>query len=257
MFNSLKRRIYSTALTVLMLAFLAGCGADRAPSAPNGDAFVQTSGDQGAGGGALQPAAKRGAKERKGKKDAGTSVTTVDASLSTVYDTHYITAYKKFNGEPRIVSCLITPEAGGVLKVVDRHGGTEADDLSIGFKVPSGGVAEEVPITMEVYGNLLSELVVVFEPAGLVFINTAVLEVRLGYELVDMLPEEFMVYHKYADGTVEETAILSLRSLGNDTFLRVQAEVPGFSRYGLRKTSYYTNCNDTSSSFYLENCAGF
>jgi hypothetical protein len=90
-----------------------------------------------------------------------------------------------------------------------------------------------VEITMTVVGDYLSDLMVIFQPAGLVFLQDATLEVRIGTDLVDLDVAQLQVYHEYADGTVEESGVLSMSSFG-DTSIRFQAAVSGFSRYGLR-----------------------
>jgi hypothetical protein len=122
----------------------------------------------------------------------------------------------------------------GGIKVIEQNGKGLQDNLSVTFTVPEQGVAEPVEITMTVIGQTLSELVVAFEPGGLVFLQEAQLTIEIGMDLVDVDFAGLTVYHQYSDGTREETTLLNLQTKANGQVLQIQASVPGFSRYGLR-----------------------
>lgn len=99
--------------------------------------------------------------------------------------------------------------------------------------MPKQAVDQPVEITMNVTGHTLSDRVVIFEPAGLVFLKDAELYVLVGRDRVDMDLSALTVYHQYGDGTVEPTGILDLQTNSHNN-IEVTAAVPGFSRYGLR-----------------------
>lgn len=133
--------------------------------------------------------------------------------------------------------------AGGKFDIAEPNGHGHADDLEVGFWVPVGAVggtnaadpfaptdtaADSVYITMTVYGNTLSTLIVEFEPDGFEFVIPALLGLRLGWDLVDMDLDDLVVWHIHGDGTAEPAEIEIIKSDRNATIL---VDVPGFSKY--------------------------
>ena len=129
------------------------------------------------------------------------------------------------------VTEYVRPNRQATLEVLDLNGKSATDDIFVYFDVPKGGVAEAVDNTMPLYGETLSDLVVAFQPGGLVFLKAASLRVQMGTDLVDIDLAELQVYHEYSDGTVEESTITSVQTYNN--YLEFAAVVTGFSRYGL------------------------
>lgn len=121
---------------------------------------------------------------------------------------------------------------GGKLSVADLGGPGVTDDLQVTFSVPQGGLSQPTSITMTVYGNTAQDLVMVFDPAGLVFLKAAELEITLGDDRLDIPLSQIKAYHAYDDGTVVDARILSRTDREGTSELCI--EVPSFSRYGLR-----------------------
>ena len=137
--------------------------------------------------------------------------------------------------EVRSVSERVKPHGKAQLFLQDVNSSlTNDDNLQVTLIVPSGAVNERVKITMTVYGNYLSDLVIAFQPGGLVFDESATLKVGMGGALVDVDPEGLTVWHEYEDGTVEEATLTGTKIWNDLMWLEFNAEVPGFSRYGLR-----------------------
>lgn len=156
----------------------------------------------------------------------------------------------------KTVSKTFYPDKTSSMKIQDLNGWGYKDDLEVEFTVRAGELAEPTTITMTVYGNKLSDLVLAFQPGGLVFIHPAQLMVRIGAQRVDrslldlqalLLPfADLEAYHDH-DGTVEEARITSVMTyiyllteietlnLLLYDYARIYVEVPGFSRYGLSK----------------------
>ena len=138
--------------------------------------------------------------------------------------------------ETRSASQTVWPRGKSQVYLSDLNSDrTLDDDLYVSFAVPSGAVPEPVEVTMTVIGNRLSDLVIAFQPGGLVFDRPATLWVKLGVDLVDVDTTSLTVWHEYADGTVEETRLLTTHEFKNG-YYEFSAEVPGFSRYGLRSS---------------------
>lgn len=122
---------------------------------------------------------------------------------------------------------------GDHFTVADLNGAGVTDDLQVTFSVSSGGLGSPLLITMTVFGNTAQDLVMAFDPAGLLFLGNAELKVVLGDDRLDIPLAQIQAYHAYADGTVVDAEILS-RTDGNGTS-EIRIKVPGFSRYGLSK----------------------
>lgn len=138
--------------------------------------------------------------------------------------------------ETRSASQAVWPNGKSRVYVSDLNSDrTLDDDLYVSLTVPNGAVPEPVEVTMTVIGNRLSDLVIAFQPGGLVFDRPASLWVKLGVDLVDVDTTALTVWHEYADGTVEETKLLTTHEFKNG-YYEFSAEVPGFSRYGLRSS---------------------
>lgn len=160
------------------------------------------------------------------------------------------------------VSRLFRPRRAGSMHVADLEGRGVRDDLVVTFGVGRRGLSQAARITMTAFGNKLSELVLAFEPHGLVFDNPATITVKIGAERVDrsLLDLQGLVFpfadvaadHEH-DDTVEAARVISVRTfvrlplLGDvetyDLLLydyaEIKIECPGFSRYGLRKGGGY------------------
>ena len=181
---------------------------------------------------AFSPEALRAAAKRaKGVKTKGTSSTSQTSGAT--YDANSGTNLAA--GEVRTVSQWVKPHGKAQLFLQDVNSSlTNDDNLQVTLIVPSGAVSQRVKITMTVYGNYLSDLVIAFQPGGLVFDESATLKVGIGGALVDVDPDGLTVWHEYGDGTVEETTLTGTKIWNNLMWLDFNAEVPGFSRYGLR-----------------------
>ena len=133
--------------------------------------------------------------------------------------------------EGRSVWDLFT-EDGGYLIVSETNGKGPKDNLIVEFEVPRGALDIPCPISMTVYGNTLSELVIAFWPGGLQFLEDAELIVTIGSELADISTDQLVVHHHYESGAVEEASITSLKNEGKARLTFVTA-VPGFSRFSM------------------------
>ena len=192
-----------TALAVLMMS--ASCGDSVSPTVSDPSA--------------TEPAAKRPTKVRL----------TSDESMTTT-DEGYVTAVAART--VRLVQATIGPEGGQL--IVDETGGKPQDNLLVIFTVPAGALTETKTITMEVSGDLLTDLVVDFNPGETRFTPWANLYYQIGADRVDVEPSELTVVHIYDDGT-EEPVGQALNHTGNSKTYQMWIDVPGFSRYGLRR----------------------
>lgn len=111
----------------------------------------------------------------------------------------------------------IKPDKKAYLDVSDINTKNKDDILKVRLNVPKNGVASEVTVVMTVYGNTLSELIVAFEPGGLVFLIDAVLELELGPNRIDMPLSDLEAYHTYDDGTEVPATIVSIDESGSKT----------------------------------------
>lgn len=207
-----------------ILALFGGCGEGKPPLAPESTALDQ------APGGIMYLTFSPEALERVGK------IATIPAAGKTTSKTFY-------------------PDKTASMKIQDLNGSGTRDDLEVEFTVAAGDLSKRKTITMTVYGNKLSDLVLAFEPDGLVFNHPAKLAVKIGAERIDrslldlqalLLPfASLQAYHDH-DGTVDSAVITSVKTyiwlllLGETEtppplydYARINVDVPGFSRYGL------------------------
>lgn len=206
-----------------VLALTTGCGEGKAPLAPESTTLDQASN------GVTYLTFSPEALERVGK------IATIPAAGKTTSKTFY-------------------PDQTASMKIQDLNGSGTRDDLEVEFTVAAGDLSKRKTITMTVYGNKLSDLVLAFEPDGLVFNHPAQLSVKIGVERVDrslldlealLLPfADLQAYHDH-DGTVDNAVITSVKTytylplLGETEtqplydYARINVDVPGFSRYGL------------------------
>lgn len=124
---------------------------------------------------------------------------------------------------------------GDHFTITDLNGSGVTDDLKVTFSVPSGGLTSPLLITMTVYGNKASDLVMAFDPSGLLFLGSAELKIVLGDDKLDIPLSQIKAYHAYDNGTVVNANILS--RVDGDGTSEIRIEVPGFSRYGLSNSS--------------------
>ena len=123
--------------------------------------------------------------------------------------------------------------AGDTLLVKDENGRGTKDNLRVVLKVPENALAADELITMTVYGETLSDLVVEFAPGGLEFLIPAKLKLILGSKLIDApIDEAVHVRHIHDDGTTENARVIFFTEKDNGR-IRFKAEVPGFSRYSM------------------------
>jgi len=125
-----------------------------------------------------------------------------------------------------LVASGVIGSKGGKLEVEDKGKRGGKDDLKVTFSVPGKALEKDVKITMRVSGRYLSELMVAFEPSGLVFLKDAKLKIKLGKDLIDLDMKKMTGEHHYEDGHSEEAELKIDR--GNIT-----VRIPGFSRYSL------------------------
>ncbi|MDA0336609.1 MAG: hypothetical protein O2782_15715 [bacterium] len=170
-----------------------------------------------------------------GKRPAATSTTVVASSTETTEPAPAPDTFVDLAAdETRTVTQIAWPSGKSRLYLSDLNSSaTLDDDLYVSFTVPNGAVAEPTQIVMTVIGNRLSDLVIAFQPGGLVFETPASLWVKLGSDLVDVDTGTLTVWHEYADGTVEDTTVLASHQYKSG-YYEFTAEIPGFSRYGLR-----------------------
>lgn len=133
--------------------------------------------------------------------------------------------------EGETVSELFTAKGGGKLGFADDNRSGSGDDVGVTFRVSRKALDADVTIHMTVYGNTMSNLVVAFEPGGLIFREDAELEIQLGADLIDLDTKSIVVHHTYNDGTVEEAVVYS--SEYSEKAFKIKVAVPGFSRYSL------------------------
>jgi|GEM_PF-6839136 len=190
-----------------LAAYAASCGTAHSPVASSDDRT------------ALAPAAKKpGFRSRSTSIESVESVESVDLTADEV----------------RSVTKWLKPNGMGSFHIGDTNSSyTTGDDLYVDFSVPRGATTERVLITMTVYGNYQSDLVIAFKPGGLEFVKDALLELDLGPDLVDVDTNEITVWHQYEDGTIEEFTV-SATDDRSAYFTHFEIPVSGFSSYGLR-----------------------
>jgi hypothetical protein len=132
----------------------------------------------------------------------------------------------------RSITVSIGP-AGGRLVVGNAKDKTK-DDLRVAFIVPEGALTQTAEITMNVTGEILSDLVVDFEPSGLRFSPWASLHITIGTDRVDFRPKTLAVVHISSTASEEIVDSIVRHKRESDVF-NIWTDVPGFSRYGLRR----------------------
>lgn len=122
---------------------------------------------------------------------------------------------------------------GGTLTVTDYNDPGPEDDIIIDFNVDSGALTALTTITMTVLEDTTSgDLIMDFSPNGLSFSTDAEIDIRVGEDLVELDVDDITAWHEH-DNTVDD-AVITSRSHSN-SIVRVKVEVPGFSRYGMRR----------------------
>ncbi len=186
-----------------------------------------------------------------GMENAPTAGPGEEAVLSQAPDGRVLLSFSP-QAAQRAAKLAAIPDAGKrVSKVFDQTGGQfavrdlaeeEKKSLSVTFSVPPLALAEPALITMTVYGNTLSELVIAFEPAGLDFSLPASLQIEIGRERVDLSLDQLIAWHIHGDGSAEQARIISILRYNKDgkitdggkyEFAGIAVSVPGFSIYSL------------------------
>lgn len=241
------RPLLLLSLVVALCLALAGCGMDAAPTEPDGAAVSQapagqtvvsfwstgapaakTHGDDADddadddGSGRDAKKAKREA-ERAAKKAARKAEKALGGEDVNEPGT-YVAAPDQLS-----ISGSVGPD-GGVLAVGQDIGETPADDLQATLYIPARALAEAVDISMEVIGDQLGNLLILFGPAGQTFERDAILILRVGGDLVDMVPQ--VARHTAGDGSWEDLKIKVKEA--EDGGCTITLRLSGFSVYGLR-----------------------
>ena len=218
-----KKQIFQRVTQVFLLltvaAFLVGCGVDHSPLAPT-DGTALAADDGLAFSAEPAGAAKRGGK--KSRTDSGT-LTSYGAALSS---------------SPTPVSAKTT-ESHLISETFGSRGGhitVQDERLKIVFDVPRKALQTPTLIEMEVSGSTLSGLEVRFGPSGLNFERLCTLDLKLYGDAIDVPLEELEAVHLGGDGTEDQAGIVKLNYDPNGNTLHLQVEVPGFSRYLIRRS---------------------
>ncbi len=218
-----KQIFHRTAQVFLLLtvaAFLAGCGTDHLPLAPTDGTALAADQD-----GLTFSTETAGVAKRGGKKsltDSGT-LTSYGAALSS---------------EPTPVSAK-TMDSRLISEVFGSRGGhiaVQDERLSIVFDVPREALQTPTLIEMEVSGSSMSGLEVRFGPPGLDFELPCALDIKLYGDAIDVPLSELEAVHIGGDGTEDQAGIVKLTYDPNGNTLHLQVEVPGFSRYLIRRS---------------------
>ena len=210
-------------VTFILLGFavlLTGCGTDHSPMASSEEALA-----------APEPAAKKGARGRKGDSDEPKRANTKAHDGSTEVEDEFGS-----NG-------------GKITVQIDADTELILDDLKITFSVPRNALRKGETIQMDVsavhpdYPDgdhtlpikqlKASNLVIDFGPEGLEFRKSCELTIKLGPELNDLKPGELSPWHRHGDGEIDQAGIISYE-VTEDGGLEVRISVNGFSSYGLR-----------------------
>jgi len=197
--NRLKNLMCLT-LLLAVVALLVGCGADYSPVAPDETALTQAA----------------------------------DSRLLLAFSPQASQRVAKLAQDPKArTSSELIGAKGGTVYIKDENGKGTKDNLVAILKVPADALVADELITMTVYGDKLSDLVVEFAPGGLEFLSPATLVLRLGLKLVDVsLHQAVQIKHIYHDGTVEDVEVI-FAAEKRDGRIRMKVKVPGFSRYAL------------------------
>lgn len=130
-------------------------------------------------------------------------------------------------------SAVIGPE-GGKIEIRDegsRNG--SHDDQRIRFHVPEGSLTEATLISMTVFGNTLSTLVIAFEPDNTAFDPPAKLQVHLGKDLIDIDVDGLYARHIHGSGESENVKVKTSGKVKKNFMFEI--DIFGFSRYSLGK----------------------
>ena len=206
-----KQIFHRTAQVFLLLtvaAFLAGCGADHLPLAPT-DGTALTADQDGL---TFSAETARAAKKAKGKKDKSNEP--IPASAKTK--------------DSRLISEVFGAKGG--------HITVQEGDLSITFTVPKKALSKATLIDMKVVGNSASDLEVCFGPSGLDFDQLCTLGIKLHGAAVDASFDELEALHVGGDGTEDQAGIVKFTSNSGLGLVHLAVEVPGFSRYLIRRS---------------------
>lgn len=154
-----------------------------------------------------------------------------EATVSQAEDSRMLLA---FSPEAAQRAAKIVQEGLTSSQLVGTQGGhflINNGGLKVTFTVQENGLAADEQITMTVYGEMLSEVIVAFEPGGQVFLIDSQLELRLDNALVDLPLDGLQAWHIHDDGTVEPAGIVFVDDATAKTYITL--DIPGFSRYSL------------------------
>ena len=269
--NHLKRLIPAAAV-VLGLLLVSGCGVDQSPvaSGPGGEEIALAPGD-----GDLAPAAKKvnaekaAAREAKiaarkaeiaAKKAAREQAKAEKAAARAAAKAEKAAAREQAKAERQAArqanrglaleggisareteTKTIGPK-GGKLMVGYLFGDSEGDDLIAQLRIRKGALDEDTDITMSLYEEE-GQLVLAFQPGGLVFNPDAILSLKVGEDHVGVL-ESLVALHMYADPDTP-TEMARIKRIvfvdddeddddeDDDDYYKIMLKIPGFSRYSL------------------------
>ena len=236
-----------------LVAFAVGCGVDRSPVASSSDEE----------GSVLAPAAKKGAQNgnRKGAENGNQKGAENDNQRGAKNDSqrgakndsqrgakndnqHRVTRTTDVTMQVASImgvkSGKITVQPGEEIEVVEGS-------LKIMFRVPKGALDKGESIEMAVYagdrkGNRLAEgtllkasnLFVHFGPDGLTFKKNCKMQINVDAPMVDVDPATLVPTHWHGD-SVDQAGILGFDVDEETGSISLNIEVPGFSRYSLRR----------------------
>ena len=198
-----------------LVAFLAGCGADHSPLAPT-DGTALTADQDG-----LTFSAETARAAKKAKKN------TASLADGAATDSQPNPASGKVK-DSRLISEVFGAKGG--------HITVQEGDLKITFTVPKNALSEATLIDMEVVGNTASDLEVRFGPSGLNFDKLCSLDIKLHGAAVDASFDELETMHVGGDGTEDQAGIVKFTGNSGQGSVRLVVEVPGFSRYLIRRS---------------------
>ncbi len=134
---------------------------------------------------------------------------------------------------PRRAVRDIGPQGGNIRVISDEEAG-QPDYWKVRLRVPEDALDATTPISIRVYGRTLSDMIVEFGPAGLVFNTEAILIIQVGSNRTDLAIEQLeTMNHTYSDGTSEPLDVQSVETADGVTTIKVR--IPGFSRYSIWK----------------------
>jgi hypothetical protein len=213
-------RCFLPLLATASLLWFTGCGdspspvapvtvADEAAFAPGGQSlFVVSSLD-------VQPAGKTAGRGKKNKYE--------------------------LSGDAEVTETI--GKRGGKLSL-SIDGPLKHAHLDVTLSIPRNAIPKEdpwrgsVPITMKVWGSVLSELVISFDPSGLDFLKSAQLTIRAQKGFNDLEPGDIAIVHFTDDDgdlTYEKSdeEVLFEVEIDRKGTITIKIEIDGFSRYSL------------------------